>query len=263
VGHRYLAYFAAGDWDAMSTILADDFSNDDRRRVVGSGMFGGREAEAANGRAIAELWTTNVTSAVMAIRGSRLAVSRLGFSGRDEGPDAFLTEMVAVLEINDDERIVACVSFDLDDFDAAMAELDARYLAGEAAAHAHTWSVIRQVYATLNRRELPPTTPDWVNTDHRRGAAFAPGELTAYIRAAGSVMPGAHTNIACVHRLSSLGAVVTHVMNGASQDGFEAEWREIAVLTVDGNLISRCEVFDEIDLDAALAKFDELDGSAP
>ncbi len=34
------------------------------------------------------------------------------------------------------------VLFDLDDFDAAIAELDARYLAGEAAAHAGTWSVI-------------------------------------------------------------------------------------------------------------------------
>ena len=32
--------------------------------------------------------------------------------------------------------------FDPDDLDAAIAELDARYLAGEAAPHAHTWSVI-------------------------------------------------------------------------------------------------------------------------
>ena len=31
---------------------------------------------------------------------------------------------------------------DLEDIDAAFAELDARYLAGEAAAHARTWSVI-------------------------------------------------------------------------------------------------------------------------
>ena len=58
--------------------------------------------------------------------------------------------------------------FDLDDIDAAFEELDARYLAGEAAAHAHTWSVIAQGYAALNRRELPATTPDWVNIDHRR-----------------------------------------------------------------------------------------------
>ena len=58
--------------------------------------------------------------------------------------------------------------FDPDDIDAAFAELDARYLAGEAAAHSHTWSVISQAYAALNRRELPATTPDWANIDHRR-----------------------------------------------------------------------------------------------
>ena len=66
--------------------------------------------------------------------------------------------------------------FDLDDFDAAIAELDARYLAGEAAAHAQTWSFISGGFAAINRHELPSATPDWVNIDHRRGAAFAPGE---------------------------------------------------------------------------------------
>ncbi len=30
------------------------------------------------------------------------------------------------------------------------------------------------------------------------------------------------------------------------------------MLTFDGDLISRCEMFDEADLDAALARFDEL-----
>ena len=68
------------------------------------------------------------------------------------------------------------VSFDLDDIDAAFAELDARYLAGEAAAHANTWSVITRAYAAVNRHELPATTPEWVNIDHRRGIAFAPGD---------------------------------------------------------------------------------------
>ena len=36
------------------------------------------------------------------------------------------------------------IVFDLEDFDAAIAELDARYIAGEAAAHARTWSVDRR-----------------------------------------------------------------------------------------------------------------------
>ena len=64
--------------------------------------------------------------------------------------------------------------FDLDDIDAAFEELDARYLAGEAAAHAHTWSVIAGAYAAFNRHELPATTPDWVNIDHRRGDRSRP-----------------------------------------------------------------------------------------
>ena len=103
-----------------------------------------------------------------------LALSRIRFSGRDQRPEAFHTEMLDIVEIDADDRIAARVVFDPDDIDAAFEELDARYLAGEAAAHAHTWSVITRGYAALNRHELPPTTPDCVNIDHRRGAAFAP-----------------------------------------------------------------------------------------
>ena len=91
--------------------------------------------------------------------------------------------MLSIVEIDADERIAAAVTFDLDDIDAAIEELDARYLAGEAADHAHTWSAITRGYAALNRRELPPTTPDWVNIDHRRGTAFAPGEMPAHTSA--------------------------------------------------------------------------------
>ena len=66
-----------------------------------------------------------------------------------------------------------------------------------------------------------------------------------------------------MHRLSDLGAVVTHGAYGTSQEGFDAEWREVDLLTVEGDLISRSELFDEADLDAALARFDELSSPAP
>ena len=51
--------------------------------------------------------------------------------------------------------------------------------------------------------------------------------------------------------------------HGTSQEGFDAEWRVINLLTVEGDLINRCEMFDEADLDAALARFDELHPPAP
>ena len=50
---------------------------------------------------------------------------------------------------------------------------------------------------------------------------------------------------------------------GPRNEGFDAEWRVIALLTVEGDLINRCELFDEADLDAALARFDELSRPAP
>ena len=65
--------------------------------------------------------------------------------------------MLTVIEINDDNRLSALVVFDRGDIAAAFAELDARYLAGEAAAHAQTWSGLMQAYAALNSHEVPPT----------------------------------------------------------------------------------------------------------
>ena len=89
-----------------------------------------------------------------------------------------------VVEIDADERMAAVVVFDVDDFDAAIAELDARYVAGEAAAHSETWSAIAEVYAALNRGEMPATAPDLVDIDHRSLAAIGSGDLMAYLQAA-------------------------------------------------------------------------------
>ncbi|ORB68363.1 BTAD domain-containing putative transcriptional regulator [Mycolicibacterium tusciae] len=260
---RLLASFGARDWTAMAGILADDVSGDDRRRVVGGGVRYGRNAEIANMRASADLGSTNITSTSIATRGERLVLTRACYAGGAQGTDAFLSEVLSVYELDADERMSAIVVFDIDDMDAAFEELEARYVAGEAAAHSHTWSVIANAYTVFNRRELFPTTPGWVNIDHRRGITVAPGDLKALIRASWDDTPDVGIYIQAVHRLSGIGAVATSASRGTSQEGFDAEWREIAVTTVDGDMISRTELYDEADLDAALARFDELNPPAP
>ena len=123
--------------------------------------------------------------------------------------------MLGVTEINADDRVAAAVMFDLDDIDAALEELDARYLAGEAAAHSHTWSVVAEAYAALNRHELYPTTPDWVNIDHRRATsvrAWRPHRIRP--RHSWTQMPDISFRIEAVHRLSDLGTVYTQVLKG-------------------------------------------------
>ena len=249
---------ATGNWSTVAELLADDICVDDRRPVVSAGVLHGRDVDVAHLRAIADIGVRNITSNVVAIRGQHVVLGRVRLWGRDQRPGAFHTELLELVEIDTESRIAARVLFDVDDIDAAFEELDARYLAGEAAAHAHTWSVVARAYAVLNRRGLPATTPDWVNIDHRRGTAFAPGDMTAYIRATWDVTPDICYRIEAVHRLSTLGAVVTHVSNGTSHGGFDAEWRVTNLYTVDGDLINRCEMFDETGIDAALARFDEL-----
>ena len=115
----------------------------------------------ANMRVLAEI-EANMTLTVMATRGERLALSRVYSANRDLRHGEFDVELLSIVEIDADNRIATHITFDPDDIDAAFEELDARYLAGEAA-HAHIWSVIAAGYATLNRHELPPATTDWVN----------------------------------------------------------------------------------------------------
>lgn len=260
VYERILAHFAAQDWAAIAEILTDDCSTMDRRRVVNAGARHGRDAVVAEVAAIADVGVV-LTSHIVATRGERLVLSRGRALEDVNRPDAFCNDLLDVVEIDANERVVARVIFDLDDIDAAIAELDARYVAGEAVACAHTWSVISAGYAAFNQREFPEL--DWENVDHRRARAFAPGELAAYMRATWDLAPDVGCYSEAVHRLNGLGAVVTQVVRGTSQEGFEAEWREVVLFTVEGDVISRCEVFDEADLDGALALFDELGRSTP
>ena len=242
-------------------LVADNYSGIDHRRVVRAENQHGRDAVVKDLQAAADVGFTISMVSAMAIRGERLVLARVRASGRD--PEAIQNDALNVIEIDADDRIVAAVTFDLEDFDAAIAELDARYLAGEAAAYARTWSVVAAGYAGFNRRELLATTPDWVSIDHRRGAAFAPGDMIAYIQAAWDDSPDTKIYIGAVHRLSEIGAVVTHLARGISQEGFDAEWRDVHVLAVEGEMVSRSELFDEADLDAAIARFDQLSRPAP
>ncbi|MDQ1447218.1 MAG: hypothetical protein QOC79_189, partial [Actinomycetota bacterium] len=262
VAERFLAHFAARNWDALAQDFAETYYCDDRRRVVNAGLRQGRDAAIEDLRVAADIGlATNPTFDIIATRGERRILTHWRGSGPDR--DAIQQDVLQVLEHDADDRIAAAVLFDVDEIGAAFEELDARYMAGEAAAYAHTWSLVAEAFAAINRHELPERTPDWVNVDHRRGAAFAAGEMTAYIDDLFDDVPDIHVYAEVLHRLGNLGAVITQAGHGTSQEGFQAERREIGIFMFDGDLLSHYELFDEADLDAALARFDELNLSAP
>jgi hypothetical protein len=199
----------------------------------------------------------------IAIRGFRLGLTRHCYRDTKAADQPITVEFLSVTKVSDDELIQDVVLFDTDDLAAAFAELDARYLAGEAAVHADTWAAIADAIVAHNRRELPPMTPDVISIDHRRVAAFAPGEGIEYLRAGWDLDQTLNIYIEAVHRVSGLGAVCTWTGHGTSHEGFDAEWRVVELMMVEGGLISQAELFDEANLETALARFDELNRPAP
>jgi ketosteroid isomerase-like protein len=257
VYEHYKVCFAERDWAAMARILAGNIFTDDRRRVVNAGVLQGRDVVLADMRVLAEVGA-NITSAVIATRGEHLLLCRVRFWGQDQRPEEFIGESLSIIATDADDEITAGIVFDPDDIDTAIDELDARYLAGEAAPYARTWAAMTQVQAAYNRHEVPATTADCVNIDHRRGRAFAPGDVRPYISATYDLAPNVNGHLEAVHRLGNPGVVVTEIVTGTSQDGFAFEWREVALFTFEDGMVCRFELFDETDLDAALARFDEL-----
>lgn len=254
---RFLELFAARDWEAMARMVIDDISFDDRRRVINADLQTGRNAFIEGFRIAADLGATQFPHAI-ATRGERVVLVRARFSLGGGAPEEFGLDLLHVIEVDADNRIAATVTFDPDDVDAAVAELDTRYLAGESVGHAQTWMAIARNVAAFNRREPLMTTSDWVTIDHRRATAFEPGDITPYIHATWDVAPDINLRIEAVHRLNNSGALFTQVLKGTSKEGFDAEWRDVIILTADGAQLSSLEVFDETDLAAALTRFDEL-----
>ena len=255
---RIYGYVEAGDWDALAELTAENVSVDDRRLAVDAGIRTGRDAAIEDSQATAEVGFTLKMVSVIATRGARLALIRVRVSGRD--PEAIANDAWNIVEIDSDGRIAAVVVFDLEDIDAAFTELEARYLAGESAAHAHVWSVIAQECAAFNRHELPAA--DWVTIDHRQLAVIDAREGQTAMRDIWEVTPNLSMRIEAVHRLSSSGAVSSYMASGTSSEGVDAEWKMILLLTVEGDRINRCEIFDEADRDTALTRFEELQSQA-
>src|SRR6202000_922714 len=121
----------------------------------------------------------------------------------------FHVDALSIYEIDAEEQIAAIVTFDPEDFDAAVAELDARHLAGEAAPHARPWSTITRGKAAANRRETLPITPDCITVDHRLHATLGADEQNEYVLAAWELTPDFQILIESVHRLTETGVVVS------------------------------------------------------
>src|SRR5262249_4492632 len=156
-------------------------------------------------------------------------------------------------------------SFDEDDFDRVLDELDDRYIAGEGAAHAEQVGLWRQVATAFNRRDWAAMAlvhpPDMVEVSHAR--LQLPLDVDATSSLAADV-PDARVILRTFEADGNVSLVQTEIA-GHVPDGGEVSWAHWSVGVTGGGGFARLELFDLDDATAARARFAQLaeEQSAP
>ena len=162
--------FNARDWAGIEALAAPDLVFDERRRMVRNSC--GRDVWLAQFRILFDVPASRFTTKLLATRGERLSLNLHCFTGEVAGGGGPLAmdDHCALHEVDRDGRIVAIVLFDLEDQDAAYAELDVRFAAGEASTNprvARTLGGRRLLSAIDWRAYAADLAPGFVLRDHR------------------------------------------------------------------------------------------------
>ena len=268
---RMNAAWHARDWVGLAELLAHDYRFSDRRRLVQIELDRNGWVEMA--RQLGAMDSAEITTEELATRGNRLALWRVCIDVADGDVGPSHVEHLNVHEVNAaGDRLIAGVRFDADDLDAAYAELDARYEAGEGAAHAAHAVIMRAFAAAVASRDWDPVvalcTPTFVEHDHRAlavlgtthgGAAWAQNFRTLTDLAPDTAYRVDH------FRSAARGFWTVGTWHG-TRDGGRYEIARIAVIELDtGGRLVRADIYDEAQSDQALVRFAALaaDTAAP
>jgi class 3 adenylate cyclase len=254
---RDLDQLLAGRYDDLAPTLRPDFERIDRRHGVAGAPITSAADYLASLRAIMDQFDA-LSFEPIAVRGERHHLSRVTW-GR---PDDFHVTALVVFEFDEAGLGVANVTHDEDDLAAAVAELDARYMAGEGAEHAELLTRANDdiaAAATADRDELRSRlSPQFTLVDHR-AASWGTRDRDEYLAMQQTYADVVRSFVLQKAYFSERAILATAESRGIDAAGSEFEWRfhSVTVWGDDGRSI-RAEVFDDHDWDAALTRFDEL-----
>jgi hypothetical protein len=163
------------DWPALAATLAPHHQHDERRSGVGL-VTRGDEAVAVY-RYLFTLDRCRQERKPLATRGDRLALfrSRVTFEDGVAGPAEVVS--LHVCEVDDRGLVTHAVTFDADDMTAALADLDARYLAlNETGPRPNgAWECVERAMGAFEQHDWDAFAachhPDMITDDRRRGIA--------------------------------------------------------------------------------------------
>jgi len=263
MNERFARTWAARDWDAFMALHAPTCDLDDRRRLMR--LEEPTISSFPTLRLLFDVPGGRWTMTPIATRGERLALSRLLFEGQFvEGGGDLAIDYLCVDEVDAEGLSAAVILFDLDELDAAYAELDARYEAGEAKAHPHVSEFLRRFRDGIPARDWESfaaiCAPGIVAEDHRlvswgtlRGSVAWVGALKSLV----DLAPDIRLRVDHV-RTSRFGLLYEGAWVG-TRDGGEFEIPLIAAIEIDERSRQlRLDVYDVDQFDDARACFDAI-----
>ncbi|MGH7899798.1 MAG: nuclear transport factor 2 family protein [Candidatus Binatia bacterium] len=255
---RFDAAWKARDWERLTSLFAPGYRESDRRPIALLEIERERYLESL--RPVFDTAVSGHSHELLATRGNRLALCRTLWRGA--GPSE--VEWLGLVEVDERGQRVAGVMWSPNDLDAAYAELDARFAAGEAAGHARVSPTMRSFLSAFAARDWNALAalfaPDVVVNDHRLLGWERLAGRGAYVEALKSLIdlaPDARLRLDHV-RMSQHGLLWVAAWEGARDGGpFEVSWIIVSEHDASGT-VGRFDQYDLDQIDTALARFAEL-----
>jgi ketosteroid isomerase-like protein len=256
--------YIARDWQRFESLFAAGFRYLDRRRIAQLELD--REQYLAFTHELDAAGAPDGRRELQATRGERLALQRFCFKfagAGDVGPSEI--GFITVVEADADGACVAFVRFDADDLDAAYAELDARYEAGEGAAYVGVPARYRAGIDAINRREwsrfVALYAPGFEQRDHRvLGWGNTLNNVETWVRAQQALVelsPDARYRVDHVRVFDRV--LLSQTAQVGTREG--GAFENLMLLVGEWDEAGRVLRFDSYDLaqaDEAYARFEEL-----
>ncbi len=266
----FIRCWDARDWQGILDAFAPTLRLIDRRSVTGLDLEGRDSLDTI--RFLFDVTSSQWHVEPLATRGERLAlcrwrleVSDWRLAASDGTIGASEVEYLCINEVDATGLGLLSVLLDIDALDAAYAELDDRYAAGEGKPYAEVLGSIRtfaRASAARDWHTVASQLPeDFTLTSHRRlvGTA-APIGRDEYLATRGTMDDlGLRGNLRADHllRLSPNAGLSTVTWYG-TLDGGDFEDPFVWVFAHDGRRVHAVEIFDLDQLDRALARYEEL-----
>jgi class 3 adenylate cyclase/tetratricopeptide (TPR) repeat protein len=244
--------FASRDWETYRATISDGFVYEDHRRVMRTDAAGRDEVVAGMRIAAEEEGADRLVFTPIAVRGSHLALVQAGFQSDTDADDSL---MIAVFENTDEGQIVSLTVYDLDDQDAAIDELERRYIEGEGAPTSEMLSLVMAGTRAFNQRDwdrlsihMSPYVADVEHYSGRWGSNDGVDEA----------LPDARSTVREIHACTTDALLCTTLISGRSPDGGAAQLVFHNVYHRTGQVVDHMESFGAGNLDQARAAYRQL-----